>query len=362
MRAVPKGVGIWGLGIALPSEVRTNAWWPESIVTEWRAKRGESPMRPEESSGLYDSLGNQRILQGMARCQDDPFRGSIERRILPEPRPYSELEAEAGREAISNAGLEPGQIDALLVYSLVPDYLTVPNAPLVHRLLGLREDCFVSATDTVCSAFLTQLSLAEGLICAGRARYVLIVQSNGMSRLVRRQDPHSAWFGDAASAAVVGEVSEGRGLLGVSHKADGRLHDSMVTGCEGMPWYKGSKIEFFVYNREACREMLMRLADMGRDVVHAALDQAGATPEEVQFYACHQSSPWLREVTQAHSGLVNARFVDTFAWTGNIVASHVPLMFAIAEKEKLLSPGDLVATYTGGSGITWSGLALRWGR
>ena len=84
--------------------------------------------------------------------------------------------------------------------------------------------------------------------------------------------------------------------------------------------------------------------------------------EDVDFFSTHQAAPWVREVTQRTCGLTRARSVDTFHWTASLGPCNPPLMLAIGEREGLLRQDDLVAIYTGGGGITWSGVIMRWGR
>ena len=93
-----------------------------------------------------------------------------------------------------------------------------------------------------------------------------------------------------------------------------------------------------------------------------ALAQAKVSPDEIQFYGGHQGSSYLRRVTQEYFGLTNARYVDTFAWAGNLSASSVPLSLQLGERDNMLREDDLVALYAGGVGYTWSCMVMRWGR
>jgi 3-oxoacyl-[acyl-carrier-protein] synthase-3 len=70
---------------------------------------------------------------------------------------------------------------------------------------------------------------------------------------------------------------------------------------------------------------------------------------------------WLREVIQAHAGLVNARAIDTFKGFANLSAANLPLILAMGERDGLLRPGQCVAAFSGGAGEVWSSMILRWG-
>jgi 3-oxoacyl-[acyl-carrier-protein] synthase-3 len=354
-------VGILSTGLYWPEGVRRNDWWPEATVERWRqqARAGLLSSR----SDLTDlPEGARRTLLAMAEYEDDPFAGAVERRIMPEGMVASDMEVAAARDAIARAGVEPGEIGLLMVANSLPDYLSVPTAPRVHRELGLPPRCFSLAVDASSDSFPKQLALAERMLQGGTPRYALLVQSCGSVHLTRQQDPHSAWFGDMATAQVVGGVGAGRGLLAQAHFTEGEYYEALVTGVPGERWYEGKAAPHtYVAQPPVARKMLLNVVEMGRQAVHAALRQAGHAPEEVDFYACHQATAWFRKVTQAHSGMEKARFVDFFPRAASVGASNIPLSLALGEREGLLKQGDLVATYAGGSGVTWSSVVLRWG-
>jgi 3-oxoacyl-[acyl-carrier-protein] synthase-3 len=271
------------------------------------------------------------------------------------------METRAAKEAIARSGIDPQEIDLVLGYTSTPDYMGAPTACLVHHNLGLSERCFSTEINAVCNALPLQLALAEQMIKGGRAHYALLLQSSLTSVFLSMEDPISAWFGDGATAAVVGPVSEGKGLLASTHRTYGEYHTGLILGVPGDRWYVRKPV-LYSADPKIGRAMILKLAELSKEVVTDALDQAGATRDEVGFYASHQATPWLRRVTQEHIGLKSARFVDTFPWTGSLLPCNAPLQLAVAEREGLLKDGDLVATFTGGGGTTCSGTVLRWGR
>jgi 3-oxoacyl-[acyl-carrier-protein] synthase-3 len=355
-------VGVLGTGIFLPPQVRKNDWWPDSTVQHWRERSGAgvlSGSAPEEPGMATEGI--RRVTQAMLAVRDDPFKGAVERRVMSQGMVTSDIQVAAGKEALSRAGIAPESVTLVLTNSQLPDHLNVPNAPIVHRKLGLPRDCLALDVDSACNSFQTQLALASGMIQAGRARYALLIQASGFLHLARPQDQHSAWFGDGATAVVIGPVGKGKGLLASCHRTDGTLHEALVTGCPGHRWFEGAAPTLYVKDHAAAREMLLKVADMGKEVVHAALADCGHPPEEVTFYASHQATAWFRRVTQDFIGLTHARHCDTFTWTGSLGPANIPAQLAMGEREGLLREGDLVAMYTGGSGITWSSLVMRWG-
>jgi 3-oxoacyl-[acyl-carrier-protein] synthase-3 len=362
-----RSVGIHGIGLYLPSEVRTNDWWPESVVSSWRERRAGQRSRELMSDRPAGDVvpvtdGVSKVLDALSVANTDPFNGVVERRVMPKGMLPSEMEIAAGKEALAKSEIDPEEIGLLLTHSYCPDVLNVPNACTVHRELGLSTNCLSLATDGACNSFLQQLTLAEQMIASGRTRYALLVQSSASSRLVHKEDPSSIWFGDAATAVVVGPVSEGKGVLGSAHRTDGTLSRTIMCGIPGKHWYDEGQCVLYVGDAREGRRMILTIADLASDVTRDVLAQAGLEPGDVRFYASHQGTSWLRAITQEHVGLRNARSVDTFSWTASLVACNIPAMLALGAKEGLLRDGDPALLFSGGSGITWSAIVLRWGK
>lgn len=355
-----QAVGILGVGLHLPSEIRKNDWWPDSVVKGWQER--VNLVRPTLGREDAQTEGARRTLESMQQFKDDPFKGAVERRVMARASNPSDMEFEAAIDAIVRSKIPVDQIDLLMVYSQLPDYLMVPNAPLLHQRLGLGRDCLTLDTQAACNSFLVQFALAEQMIKSGQARNALLIQSSTVSQICRPQDHHSVWFGDGATAVVVGPVADGRGVLAWSHRTDGTFHKALMGGKRDERWWEANETMLYTHDRQCARNMLLLIADLAKDVVDDALKKSGNTAADVDFYATHQSTYWFRKTTQDYMGLVKAKSFDSFAWTGSLGASNIPFMLGMGEREGLLKDGDLIAMYTGGSGITWSGQVMRWGR
>lgn len=351
-------VGILGLGSCLPEAVRTNDWWPRSVVERWEKKAlGRSP---EDPSGL--PAGARLAVAANASLAKDPFKGAIERRVMAEGERASDLETKAASQAIERSGVDPNEIDLLVGFSYCPDALLMPNASIVHKNLGLPRTCLTIPIDAACNAFMVQLSVAEQMIAGGQARYALLVQSSTPSRLLPMEEPHSTMFGDGATAVVLGRVGAGRGILSRSHRTDGSYGKTLVCTVPTRNWFDEGRAVLHVEDRGAAHRMFLAAADLGKEVLDDCLSQIGAGPQDVDFFASHQGTSWFRRVVQEHVEFTNARTVDTYAWAGSLTGCNIPLVLGVAEREGLLKDDDLVAMYSGGTGIIYSGIALRWGR
>ena len=367
-------VGFWGVGVELPAQVRNNDWWPLATVRAWseRAMRkwseragrfDEMALELAADAGRGDASPNAMlVLQAIAEQMNDPFQGVVERRVAAPDVTASQLEAAAAKKALADAKVDAAEIDLLITYSLVPDYMCTPNAAAVHALVGLPEKCLSLTSDMGCNSFLTSVEVAQRMIASGAAKRALLVQSALLSRILPYDQPHSTVFGDGATAVVMGPVGACAGILGSAHRTDGRRHQALVAGVQGKRWYDEGRVTLYPENPKQASQMLQAVADRAQQIVAEALAQAGKRADDVDFYACHQGTAWIRRVTQHATGLQRARSVDTFRWAASLSAANLPLVLHTARAERLLRDGDLVAFFAGGTGETWSSLVARWGR
>lgn len=350
---------ILGLGVHLPTEVRTNAWWPGRAVERWRQRASAKISDGRADAAACMTPNQRRVLEAMTLERDDPFRGARERRVMDPAQRSSDIEVLAAREAMQQAGVAPADLDFVLVQSAVPDFLNTPNAAFVHQKLGLKAGCFSLQTEGMCNSFLLHLTLADKLLRGGMGKLGLIVQSCGMSPTLDPEEPHSAWFGDAASAAVVG-LADGRGLLSQAHGTDSSLSPSIAYGVPGARWFDAGRAVPYVENPKNAFLMLLNSADLVANGMRQALAPLHMTPEHVDFYGAHQATPWFRRATQEAAGMTNARFVDTFPWAASVVGCNIPLGLALAAKEGLVTRGSLVGAFSASPGVTWTAAVYRW--
>jgi 3-oxoacyl-[acyl-carrier-protein] synthase-3 len=350
--------GILGIGVHLPAAERHNDWWPAATVEKWRDKARRA------AAALPPPVMNDAIRFSLAKAkpyEDDPFNGIHSRRVMPAGSFSSEMETAAAQEALADAGIRASDVDALLVFSFCPDYLNVQNGPAIQKRLGLPERCLTLGIEGACNSFLLQMTLAQQLVAGGAAKNVLLVQSASFSAIIAPDSPMSPWFGDGATAAVVGPVAPGRGILSAVHRADGSRQRAVVTGVPGKRWYEPGRLTGYAEDPVLSRDLILGSAERAMQVIPEALREAGASAGDVGFYACHQGTPWLRVATQEYCGLTSARSLDTFPMFGSMTACNIPLVLSVARRERSLGEDDLVVMFAGGTGETWSSIVLRWG-
>ncbi len=355
--------GIWGIGAYLPPIVRGNDWWPASVVAEWKLRQGKRVTRAtvDVADGELPP-GAKLALEAAAEVADDPFEGARQRFVMPDDMAPSDMQIAAARLAIADAGIDPKDLDFLLIQTTTPDYIHVPDGCRVHAELGLSPRCYTMMAEGMCNAFIQHLVLADGLLRSGAGKLGLIIQCCVMSRHMRPEDPFSAWFGDGATAAVVGPVGEGRGVLGHAHATYGEFHGGLVSGVPGKRWYDDGKVEAYVEDQQRARGMMLAIPDSVKELAEEAIARAGVAKADVRYFGAHQASIWLGRVVQRYLGLEHAHRVDSFPWAASLTGCNLPLGIVTARKEGQLRDGDLMVMFSGAAGMTVGAMVARWGR
>lgn len=344
-----------GVGVSLPQDVRYNGDWRADIVEQWRKKAAAST---EPQGPVIDAL----MAQAAAAVASDPFRGTRERRVAAADKTPSFYELEAARQAIANAGLQPSDIDMLLIHSVVPDEVCPHNGPTLHWQLGLKSAAPAISVDGACCSFVHQVLLAAPLITAGGYRKVLLVQSQLGSRIADMDSPNSVIFGDAASAVVLGRGQAGQGILAAKSYMDGHYADEIVVapGAQQRTWTKGGPA-FTVQgrDREVHREFETTLSERMARTFAELLDEAGLSRKNVDVVVSNQSFSGYGEVCRKAAGFVNATTVNTFDTVGSVSAACIPVNLQRASEMGLLGSGKVVAAFATGAGLHWGALLMR---
>jgi 3-oxoacyl-[acyl-carrier-protein] synthase-3 len=150
------GVGILGMGSYLPPQIRGNDFWPSSFEPTDDAKRRKDFLAIERSSEGEKNAIPPEISVAMARFTGDSFWGARQRHVIDDEALTSDMEAEAARRAMREAGVRPDEIDLVIVHSLTPDCMMPSNAPALQAKLELTHAAAWSL-DVSCASFEPQL-------------------------------------------------------------------------------------------------------------------------------------------------------------------------------------------------------------
>lgn len=289
--------------------------------------------------------------------------GIRERRFAEPGVTVSTMAQDATGQALSRAGLTAEELDAIIVATATPDRIIPSTACYLQAQIGARRAAAFDIS-AACSGFLYGLTVAEGLVCAGQARHVLVVGGEKLTGITDQQDRSTAiLFGDGAGAAVVSAGSkDGRGILSTFIKSDGNLASLLYIPGGGTAEPISEKVlrERSHYMKMAGREVFKHAVLTMAEACDEAIRRAGVTPEEIDLLVPHQANIRIIDATARHGGIPAEKVVVTVDRYGNTSAASIPMALAYAESTGRLRPGMLVLLVAFGAGFTWGSAVIRW--
>jgi 3-oxoacyl-[acyl-carrier-protein] synthase-3 len=286
-------------------------------------------------------------------------RSGIERRhFAAEGETTSKMAANAAREALTAAGMDVDDLDAILVATSTAD-LTFPSAAtMVQAELGMTRG-FAFDVQAVCAGFVFGLSQANALILSGQANRVMVIGAETFSRIIDWDDRATCvLFGDGAGALIL-EATEGkgtnddRGILTTDLHSDGR-HREILYVDGGVSTHTTGVLK--MQGKEVFRHAVEKLAA----TAHASLDKLGLTGDDVDWMVPHQANLRIIKSTAQKMGLDMDRVVVTVQDHGNTSAASIPLALSTGVASGKIKTGDLVVTEAIGGGLAWGSVVLRW--
>ena len=262
----------------------------------------------------------------------------------------SEFAARAGSAALSRAGIDPADIDLVLVATLTQDELMPNAAPIVAHAVGADR---AGAIDlgAACTGFLSGLSLAAAQIETGRAERVLLIGADFTTRIVDWDDKRTApLFGDGVGAVMIGPAAGELGAIGpIILGADG----------SGAPAIHIDHVDrkLRMDGPEVYRHAVARMGE----ATLAAVEGAGLTLEDIDLFVYHQANGRILRALAEKLQLPPERVVDVIENLGNSSAATLPLGLAASEREGRLRPGARVLLSAFGAGFTWGAGVVEWG-
>ncbi|WP_203332411.1 beta-ketoacyl-ACP synthase III [Planococcus beigongshangi] len=273
--------------------------------------------------------------------------GIEQRRIAEDEQNTSHMAREAARQAIADAGIDPAEIGLILVATVTPDQPFPSISCMIQQEIGAVNAAAMDIS-AACTGFMYGMATAKQFIESDVYKYVLVIGVEKLSKITDWEDRNTAvLFGDGAGAAILGKVSEGRGILSFELGAD---------GSGGKHLYQE---EFLVMNgREVFKFAVRQMGESAENVIK----KAGLVKEEVDFLIPHQANIRIMEASRQRLELPVEKMSKTIHKYGNTSAASIPISLVEDVEEGRIKDGDVVVMVGFGGGLTWGALAMRWGK
>lgn len=311
------GVGVLGVGHYLPEQVTTNKDFEKTLDTsdEWIRTR----------------------------------TGIEERRFARDDEDTSHMAYEAATRALADANISAEEIDLILVATVTPDTPFPSVSAMLQERLGAKK---AAAMDlgAACAGFMYAMITAQQFIETGAYEHILIVGADKLSKIIDFEDRNTAvLLSDGAGAAIMGKVSEGKGILSFELGADGSGGKELYQNEEGFIHMNGREVFKF-----AVRQMPQSTINV--------VEKAGLNKEDVDYLIPHQANIRIMEAARQRIGISEDKMAKTVHKYGNNSAASIPIALSESVQEGKINDDDIIVLVGFGGGLTWGAVALRWGK
>lgn len=287
--------------------------------------------------------------------------GIKERRIAAESQSASDLGAEAARKAISDADIDPQDIDLIICATVTPDMVFPATACLIKEKLGIKEAAAFDA-EAACTGFIVALSIAEGMLIAGNYRNALVVAAEVLSRVTDWEDRATCvLFGDGAGAAILSVTEDESGILSTHLGADGKYSDLLKLPAGGSlnPASIDTVNQRLHFMKMEGREIFKIAVEKMRESACIALERAGIGIEDVRIIVPHQANIRIINALARHLKVdINKVFVNIMKY-GNMSAATTAVGLDEVRRKGIVARGDIVELVAFGGGLTWGAAVIK---
>ena len=289
--------------------------------------------------------------------------GIRERRYAAEGQASSDMAAEAARNAVEAAGLTVADIDMIVVGTITGDMPLPACAAFVQQKLGCRDipSFDVSAA---CAGFLFAVTVGDSFIRTGAARHVLAIGVEALTKITNFKDRNTCvLFGDGAGAVVLSRTDNAdQGLLlSTNVFTDATMTDilNIPAGGSREPLtheaLDAQRNKVYMNGKEVFRIAVRKLTSSSQSVIQ----QAGLTPEQVDWVVPHQANLRILNQVAARLGIPYERFVLNIDVRGNTSSASVPIALNEAVLDGRIKPGHIVLMCALGAGISWGSALVK---
>lgn len=295
--------------------------------------------------------------------------GIHERRIAAEGTTTAHMAADASRAAMARAGVQAGELDAIVLSTATADRLLPSTAVDVQAALGATRAAAFDLS-AACSGWLYGLTVGEGLISTGTAETVLVIGAEKMSAIIDWSDRATCvLFGDGAGAAVLrrnkpnlgAAMRAPKGILSSFMRSDGTLAELLWRpgGGATVPFTEAMLTDRSHFVRMAGREVFKHAVRSMSEAANRALDAAKLTGSDIDLMIPHQANVRIIEATAKHAGVPMDKVYVNVDRYGNTSSASIGIALDEAIECGRVKEGSTVLMVAFGAGLTWASMIVR---
>ncbi len=303
-------------------------------------------------------------LEKMVDTTDEWIRsrtGILERRILREEgKATSDLAVRAILPMLEKKGIDPMEIEVIIVGTVTGDYVFPSTANVVADKIGAKN-AWSFDVSAACSGFLYALETGSKFIESGKYKKVLVVGADKMSAIIDYTDRNTCIiFGDGAGCVLLEPNTEGYGVLDSKLHSDGSGREFLVQKAGGSllpPSHETIDQRLHYVYQEGKTVFKFAVTNMA-DVSYEVMQRNNLTSDDVNWLVPHQANLRIIDATADRMGLDKSKVLINIQRYGNTTAGTLPL--CLFDFESQFKKGDNLILSTFGGGFTWGAIYVKW--
>lgn len=287
--------------------------------------------------------------------------GIVERRFLKgEQMGVSEIGVPAVLELCKKRGMDPMEIDLMIVGTITGDYAFPSTANVICDKIGAKN-AWGYDLSAACSGFIYGLATGAQFIETGRYKKVVVVGIDKMSAILNMEDRTTCViFGDGGGAVLLEPNEEGLGVIDFVLQADGSGRNYLCQPAGGSLYPASHKTvdNNMHYVRQDGKTVYKFAVTNMADVSVKIMERNNLTANDIAWLVPHQANLRIIDATADRMGIDKSKVMINIEKYGNTTAGTIPLL--LWEWEKQLKKGDNLVLSAFGGGFTWGAVYLKW--
>jgi 3-oxoacyl-[acyl-carrier-protein] synthase-3 len=289
--------------------------------------------------------------------------GIRERHMIADAETTSDLAVRAARKACDAAGVDPKDIEAIIVGTITPDYPFPSCAAVIQGKLGNKK-AFAFDLSAACAGSIYSIAVGDRFVASGATKNALVIGADALTRITDWQDRNTAiLFGDGAGAMVLKPTDDPKlGWGNIKLHADGEQVPILFQPGGGAKDPISEKVvkersHFIKMNgKEVFKFAVRALVDNSLEVLAAE----GLKPSDVTWVIAHQANKRILDATLQRLEVPAEKCWMNLEKYGNTSAASVPMTLDEANRAGWFKKGDVILTMAIGGGMAWGAGVLRW--
>ncbi len=288
--------------------------------------------------------------------------GITQRHVVSENEASSDISTRIAVSLLKKSGIDPNDIDVIIIGTVTPDHFTPSTAALVQKNIG-ASNAWGYDLSAACSGFLYGLETGANFIASGKYKRIMVIGVDIMTSILDFQDRDTCViFGDGGGGVILEPTSSKNGIVDSILHMDGSGGEYLIVpgGGSRMPATNKSVDNRAHYIKQDGKTVFKHAVKGMADVSEKILSRNNLTGDDIALFIPHQANKRIIDSAANRCGISEDKVLINIDQYGNTTAGTIPIAINEAIDDKRIKNGDYVLLASFGAGFTWGSILIKW--